>query len=80
MKPCVALALRPVRLCLSTGPGLLPSRELGRPDLVARKISLVQAQEFSLGDLAKPLALRFFNMLLCPHVDLGEFDRAVDSS
>jgi hypothetical protein len=38
-----APAVRPIQLNLSLGPNRLPCCELGRPDLVARKIPLVEA-------------------------------------
>ena len=67
--PRAALWSMPLRL--SPVPDLLPCRILGRPDLITREISLVQAQKLSLGDLTKPLAFLLIDMVLRPCADVG---------
>jgi GNAT superfamily N-acetyltransferase len=52
-------------------PGLPPCREFRWPDLVAGEISFMQAQKFTFGDLAKPLAISRINIFLRPRAHMG---------
>ena len=55
----------------SLAPDLLPCAELGGCDPVAGTVAGVQAQEFPLCNLAKPLAVRRFDLSDRPFAHMG---------
>src|SRR6266404_6846421 len=56
---------------LSFVPRFLPRHEFRRLDLIARKVALVQTEQFAFGDLAEALAVCLLDMLLCPPGDVS---------
>src|SRR3546814_6282249 len=60
------------RQAFSSRPLLVPRRELGGPYLITREVAFVQTEQFTLRDLAEPLAIGSVYMGLRPGRDLRD--------